>query len=265
MPRPSSRRRPLGFDLLEDRITPSFATPTDRASNPVVYFLNEQHDTVRDQKVAFDSSFTGGSTYTGGMWAARGDVTGDGVADTVVAAGAGSIPVVIVYDGMTGNVNRQFAAYEESYKGGVFVTTGDVNGDGRADIVVGTDQGGGPRVRIFSGADRNVGLADFLAIDDINFRGGVRVSMGDINGDGVDDLLVSAGFGGGPRIAGFDGAQLGQGKPVKLFNDFFAFEDTLRNGAYVALGYVDGDQNADLIFGGGPGGHRAFASSAGRL
>jgi hypothetical protein len=36
--------------------------------------------------------------------------------------------------------------------------------------------------------------------------------------------------------------------------DFFAFEDTLRNGAYVALGDLTGDGKADLIFGGGPGG-----------
>ena len=183
-----------------------------------------------------------------------GDVNGDGVSDPIVAAGAGSIPSVKVYNGVTQQVIGEFAAYETSYTGGVFVTAADVNQDGRADVIVGTDQGGGPRVRIFNGSDGSQVLADFLAIDDPDFRGGVRVASGDINGDGVDDLLVSAGFGGGPRIAAFDGAQLGKGKAVKLFSDFFAYEDSLRNGAYVSLGYVDGDKNADLIFGGGPGG-----------
>jgi hypothetical protein len=42
--------------------------------------------------------------------------------------------------------------------------------------------------------------------------------------------------------------------PAKLVNDFFVFEDTLRNGAYVAVGDVNGDGYADLIAGGGPGG-----------
>jgi len=228
--------------------------PTDRAANPIVFFLDEKKENVRDQQLVFDSLYTGGPNFTGGVWTALGDTTGDGVSDPIVAAGAGSIPSIKVFNGSSGAIVTEFAAYETSYRGGVFVTAADVNQDGRADVIVGTDQGGGPRVRIFNGGDGTKLLADFLAIDDANFRGGVRVSMGDLNGDGVDDLIVSAGFGGGPRIAGFDGAQLGEGKAVKLFSDFFAYEDSLRNGAYVAVGYVDGDKNADLIFGGGPGG-----------
>ena len=42
--------------------------------------------------------------------------------------------------------------------------------------------------------------------------------------------------------------------PVKLFGDFFAFEQTLRNGVFVAAGDLDGDGFAELIAGGGPGG-----------
>ena len=75
-----------------------------------------------------------------------------------------------------------------------------------------------------------------------------------MNGDGVGDLVVAAGFGGGPRVAGFDGTTLGAGTPAKLFADFFAFEQTLRNGVFVAAGDLDGDGFADLIAGGGPGG-----------
>ena len=77
--------------------------------------------------------------------------------------------------------------------------------------------------------------------------------MGDLNGDGTSDLVVAAGFGGGPRIAGFDGTSL-SGTPLKLFSDFFAFEQQLRNGAYVAVGDLNGDGMADVITGGGPGG-----------
>jgi len=69
--------------------------------------------------------------------------------------------------------------------------------------------------------------------------------------------LSPAGFLGGPRIALFDGTTV-LGTPTRLVNDFFAFpgEDAvrLRNGAYVALGDLNGDGKDDLIFGGGPGG-----------
>src|SRR5207244_3638653 len=94
-----------------------------------------------------------------------------------------------------------------------------------------------------------------------DFRGGARVAVGDVNGDGVGDLVVSAGFGGGPRISVIDGRSL-TGHPQTLFGDFFIFEQALRNGAYVAAGDLDGDGFADVIGGGGPGGGpRVFALS----
>jgi hypothetical protein len=97
--------------------------------------------------------------------------------------------------------------------------------------------------------------ADFLGIEDPNFRGGARTALGDVNGDGLADLVVSAGFGGGPRVSVYDGRSLGEsGRVVRLMPDFFLFEEALRNGAYVAVGDADGDAFADIIGGGGPGG-----------
>ena len=82
------------------------------------------------------------------------------------------------------------------------------------------------------------------------------MAVGDVNGDYVPDLVVAAGFGGGPRVAVFDGATVPGtvGLPARLVNDFFAFEDALRNGAYVTVGDLTGDGFGDLVFGGGPGG-----------
>lgn len=74
-----------------------------------------------------------------------------------------------------------------------------------------------------------------------------------MNGDGKNDLLVAAGFGGGPRIAAIDGTTL-TGVRTKLFGDFFLFEEQLRNGAYVTIGDLNGDGFGDIIGGGGPGG-----------
>jgi len=135
----------------------------------------------------------------------------------------------------------------------VYVAAGDLNGDGTPELVVAPDEGGGPRVRVFDGKTFGT-IVDFFGIDDPSFRGGARPAIGDINGDGVGDLVVAAGFGGGPRVAGYNGKSLITGTPVKLFGDFFAFEQSLRNGIFVTVGDIDGDGKAELIAGGGPGG-----------
>ncbi len=192
-----------------------------------------------------------------GERAAVADVNGDGTPDAVVVSGPGGRVVVSVFDGRTGAVVATFPAFEDSFTGGAFVAAADITGDFRADIAVSADTTGSARVTVFDGALGDV-IADFFGIDDPNFRGGARVSFGDLNADGTPDLIVAAGTGGGPRVAVYDGktvpVRLGFVRPVRVVPDFFAFEQTLRNGVYVTAGDVTGDGFADLIFGGGPGG-----------
>lgn len=206
------------------------------------------------------SNFGGPGGFEGGIRGVTADINLDGVEDFIIGPGPGIPTEVRVYSGANFPVSPEtslFAsgyAFETSFTGGVFLSAGDFNQDGYPDIVVTPDEGGGPRVRIVSGRDRTI-LADFLGIDDPNFRGGARTAVGDMNGDGVPDLVVAAGFGGGPRVAMFDGTSLRPGSvPEKIANDFFIFEDTLRNGVYVTVADLDGDGYGDLIAGGGPGG-----------
>src|SRR5262249_27174956 len=147
---------------------------------------------------------------------------------------------VVVLDGVDQHQLFSINPFEASFTGGVFVSAGDLTGDGVADLVISPDQGGGPRCRVFNGKTFTQ-INDFFGIDDPNFRGGARTAIGDVNGDGKGDLVVAAGFSGGPRVAVFDGAQLGPTGGPKLFGDFFMFEQTLRNGVYIAAGDVNGD------------------------
>ena len=193
------------------------------------------------------------------------DVNGDGIPDVIAVTGPGTPLRLTVVSGADNStiLVQPFAPFSgsEGFTGGGYVSAGDIDGDGRAEVVVSPDQGGGPRVTVFSlapGATTLTVRANFLGIDDANFRGGARTALGDVNGDGRPDLAVAAGFLGGPRVALFNGTTLVAGTPTRLVNDFFAFPGadatTLRNGAFVALGDVNGDGKADLIFGGGPGG-----------
>src|SRR5439155_13424836 len=115
----------------------------------------------------------------GGVRVAVGDVTGDSVPDVVTAPGPGMPAVIEVFDGATGGLVRATTAFEPSFVGGCFVSAGDVDRDGIADVVVSPDTSGGPRVRVLSGRSGGP-LADFFAIADPNFRGGVRTTLGDL-------------------------------------------------------------------------------------
>ncbi|HEY8505690.1 MAG TPA: VCBS repeat-containing protein, partial [Gemmataceae bacterium] len=203
----------------------------------------------------------------GGVRVAVADVTGDGVADVIAGAGPGALPQVKVFDGATQALLITIDAFEPSFLGGVYVAAGDLDGDGKADVVITPDEGGGPRVRVFRGGDF-AQLNDFFGIEDLAFRGGARAALADVSGDGRIDLLVAAGFGGGPRIAVFDGVSVATGSttPEKLVPDFFVFETTLRNGVFIAGGDITGDGFAEVIAGGGPGGGpRVFALSGREL
>ncbi|OWK46921.1 hypothetical protein FRUB_00620 [Fimbriiglobus ruber] len=222
------------------------AVGADAGGGPVVQLLN-QSGTALLTLMAFDPSFTGG------VRVATGDFNGDGYPDIVAGTGPGVPSQVRIFDGKTGQLLETLFPFESTFTGGVFVAVGDLTGKGYPDLVVTPDEGGGPRVRVYDGKSFNT-VADFFGIDDPNFRGGARAAVGDLGGNGYGDLIVAAGFGGGPRIAGFDGLSVAAGAPVKVFADFFAFDPSLVNGAYVAVGDVNGDGAADVIVGGGPGG-----------
>jgi len=139
-----------------------------------------------------------------GVQVATGDFNADGRADLLVGSGAGAEPYVKVFDAATGGVVHNFLAYPAEFRGGVFVAAGDLNADGRADIVTGPNTGGGPIVRAFNGVT-GAQLREFWAYD-TTFLGGVRVAAADVTGDGHAEIVTAPGPGGAPIVKVFHGA-----------------------------------------------------------
>jgi fibronectin-binding autotransporter adhesin len=169
------------------------------------------------------ASFSAYPGFNGAVRVAAGDVNGDGFADIVTGPSAGAGPNVKVFDGKTGVLLKSYFAYDPSFAGGIFVAAGDLNGDGKADIVTGSGSGGTSNVKVFSGADDTL-LHSFLAYSGSTDE--VRVAVGDVNGDGQNDIVTGIG-GGSSLVKVFDGASISQ------LNSFLAYPGST-DGVYVA-------------------------------
>jgi hypothetical protein len=179
------------------------------------------------------------------------DFNGDGTPDYAFVTGAGTAAEVVIVNGQTGSDIVAPTTVLGGFTGGAFIASGDiqVNGTSVPVLAVSADAGGGPRVQVFEVENGSLlTLADFIAFNSPNFRGGARVAMGDINRDGSDDLIVGAGAGGGPRVSVYSGAALAKGQLVSLVPDFFAFSSTLRSGVYVTAGDFTGTGYADIAY-----------------
>ena len=131
---------------------------------------------------------------------AIGDVTSDGRNDIVAGSGRGA-GAVLVYDGATLSPAplKTLFPYGSSYTQGLTVATGDVDGDGDTDIVVGPGTSG-LQVRVLDYATSANGSAGsaFASFNPFynnaqasKYQNGVRVAAGDLNGDGDAEVVVS--------------------------------------------------------------------------
>ena len=150
---------------------------------------------------------------------AMGDVDGDQTDEVIVTLGEGHEPLVRVYE-PDGEFVSEFLAYASTYDKGVFVASGDLDGDGDDEVVTGTDNGGGPQVQIFDG--EGTWLGTFFAYDSA-FRGGVRLSVGNLSEYPGASIITAAGPGGGPHIRVYNGY-------AELIGTFFSDDENDRGG-----------------------------------
>lgn len=203
--------------------------------------------TDRDGKI-LNRFYAFGKNYKGGANVTTGDVNGDGLSEIIVATNTGNSPLLRIFNS-DGKLIKEFYAFDKNFKGGVNIATADVDADGFFEIIVGAGVGGGPHVRVYN--HKGELEKQFFAYDK-NFRGGVNVAAGDIDGDGISEIVVGAGVGGGPQVRIFK-------NNGQLKGQYFAYDKKFRGGVNVAVGvFNDSVRNASSMIitapgkGGGP-------------
>ena len=205
-----------------------------------------------------------------------GDVNGDGFSDLIVAAPTnsnssppnGSVRVLSGIDGSTlytfnGDPTTDF--FGRSASG-----AGDVNGDGFDDVIVGIPLGN--MARVFSGADGSV-LYNFVGDSADDLFGRFVNGAGDLNGDGFDEVIVSAPMDDN-NGAGSGSARVFSGADGSVLYDFDG--DSAGDGfgrPVSGVGDVNGDGVPDLIVGiqgddnngNGSGSARVFSGADGSI
>lgn len=190
-------------------------------------------------------------TYSGGVSLALADLNSDGRAEIITAPMSGTKPDIRIFGLSNGKIVRvmpNFLAYDKSFRGGIAVSAGDLDGDEIPEIITVPLSGGGPQIRIFSFRNKqyrpiNSGIMAYAS----NFRGGVNLAAGDVNGDGKVEIMTGIVKSGGPQVRVFGFGQNNKFGLVKA--GFMAYDKNFRGGISVASVDINHDGTNEIITG----------------
>ncbi|MCE9629576.1 MAG: FKBP-type peptidyl-prolyl cis-trans isomerase [Planctomycetia bacterium] len=239
------------------------------ASTPLIRLMNAETGAIVAQTLAFEQAFRGG------VRVAMADVDGNGTAEILAAPGPGRVGEIRVFEQqVTGGATslRELANFRTQpfgpgSRGGIDVAGGDVDGDGRDDIVAAVSRGPGLvnvyRAPAFGEPISNTPFRTFSPFSP-TFIGGASVAVADLgtftNGslvdaarpDGKVEIVVGSGAGMAAQVAVYDVST----SAPRVVDTIAAFTTGFRGGVTVTAGRYDADQIDDLVVSsaaGGPG------------
>lgn len=169
---------------------------------------------------------------------ACGDIDGSGRAKIIIGANYRDEPWVKILN-KKGKVLKKFFAYGKSFKGGVYVAAGDVNGDGKSEIITGPGFGGGPQIRVFKASGKAMAISFWPYVRD--YHGGVLVAAGDVNNDGKAEIITSPAGLAQTRVKIYR-----YNKAKTILGNFAPYQRT-QGMASIAAGNVKGNKKSEII------------------
>jgi len=184
--------------------------------------------------------------FAGALRLILSDVDADKKKELVVGYGGPGDSVIKVFR-YSGEVLAEWRPFAAGFNGEISLTAGDLNGDGKEEIIVGAGAGGGPHVRVFDGQGNVLPGGSFWAREK-EYRSGLEVAVGDVNGDGKKEIIVASLDGKNSLIKFFDqtGKSVSKGFAVAMEEN--SLEPTRL--AALDLGF-DGIEEVLVAFGAG--------------
>ena len=134
----------------------------------------------------------------------------------------------------------QFFAYEKSFRGGVSFVAEDLDTDGVKEIIAAPGPDREPEIRIFNNKGKLLGK--FMAYAK-NFQGGVNVAAGDLDDDGIKEIITSPQSGAPQvRIFGFKG-----GKWIQIIKSLYAYSKNQNYSTNITVADIDGDGKDEIV------------------
>ena len=172
-----------------------------------------------------------------------GDVYNNGREKIVIGSPANTEPRVYIYDSQ-GKLLNNFLVYDQKFKGGVAVAIGDVDEDYRNEIITAPAGNGGPHIRIF---DKNGGLKGQFFAGNKDFRGGLNISVGNLNNDRQEEIVIAPKNNSSPYILVYD-------LNGKLISNFLAYTKNFKKEVSIEIADTNSDYHNEIITSAGAGG-----------
>lgn len=159
-------------------------------SKPTVVILNT-NGTTKSKFIPYPTSVAGGVSV------AMADVNGDGTDELITVLGQGSAQVKVYKYQVSTNkfsVIAQGFAYAQKSNNGFNLAADDLDLDGRAEIAV-TPRRNASSVTIIKVSGSKFQKLKTFNPYSINFRNGIIIAAGDVNGDGRGELITTGSSG----------------------------------------------------------------------
>ncbi len=127
------------------------------------------------------------ANYKKGVSVAVGNVNGSGEKE-IIAGLAKDRSLVRIYSNTGKAVSNNFYAFGAGFKGGINLAAGDINGDGKDEIIVGAGTGK-PEIRLFN--DKTKQLKSFLG-GNVRGKNGIKVTVADVDNNGMAEIIAES-------------------------------------------------------------------------